>query len=84
MTRTMRIWFLCGCAVVSAFAAPAAWRAGAAQWPRGGGSLVEVLATPSRGAALKSGAARDGDLAREIAAGGALAGARPPGGARAR
>ncbi|MEY2747728.1 MAG: hypothetical protein RL112_2770 [Planctomycetota bacterium] len=83
MTRAMRVWFLCGCAVVSVVAAPAAWRAGATQWS----SKVEA----SSGARPRAGAARaatragvEANAVLEPDAGHSLAGAARQGGARAR
>ncbi|MEY2745143.1 MAG: hypothetical protein RL112_185 [Planctomycetota bacterium] len=83
MTRAMRIWFLCGCAAVSAVAAPAAWRAGANQWP----SKVEASAGPRSRAVLARDSNRAGAEANAVVepgAGHSLAGATRQGGARAR
>ncbi len=69
MTRAMRIWFLCGCAVVSALAAPAAWRVGAIQWSSGTDAAADArvhagvfeVGQPQAGQAL-AGAGRQGGV----------------------
>jgi hypothetical protein len=79
MTRAMRTWFLCGCAAVSALAAPAAWRAGATHW----GSTVDASAGSPHGSSPARGRAAAFEPT-EREAGRSLAGASRRDGARAR